>query len=92
MLDRILVLSADLDEGDQLSKFFGLIQHYNEKAPLDLTLQTQIEDYFEYKWQNDLNQAIDDPEEEKILEQLPVAVQDRLYSEFLFADFLTTFK
>ena len=35
MLDRILVLSADLDEGDQLSKFFGLIQHYNAKAPLD---------------------------------------------------------
>ena len=55
-------LTADLDEGDQLTRFFGLIYHYNEKSPMDLDLKNRIELYFKYKWQKDLKIAIDSDE------------------------------
>ena len=72
ILDEYGNLNAELDEGDQLSKFFGLIKHYNDNLPLDLGLKERIEDHFENLWQQDRNQAIDCEEEEAILFQLPV--------------------
>jgi len=51
----------------------------------------EIEAFFDYKWNNDKNQAIDDDEEIALLEQMPIVVQDHLYSGFLFNDFLQKF-
>jgi len=50
----------------------------------------RIYEYFEYKWDYDRNQAIDDEDEIAILTQLPDHVQDRVQG-FLFNDFLTNF-
>jgi hypothetical protein len=35
-----------------------------------------MEDYLEYRWNNDRNAAIDDPDELSLLTQLPTDVQD----------------
>ena len=43
-------LAEDLDEGDQLTRFFGLMFHYNDKSPMDIELKRRIERHFEYKW------------------------------------------
>mgnify|MGYP006094390913 CR=1 FL=1 len=72
IIDEYGNLNADLDEGDQLSKFFGLVRHYNDNLPLVLDLKERIEDHFEHIWQKDRNQATDSLEEEAILDQLPV--------------------
>jgi hypothetical protein len=56
-------LNKDLDDGDQLSKFFGLITQFNNDTPIKIELKEQIERYFDYKWKNDKNQALDEEEE-----------------------------
>jgi hypothetical protein len=55
-------------------------------------LKTKVEEFFDYKWNFDKNQALDDPEEKEILAQLPNEVQDRLMTNFIFRDFLGIFR
>ena len=61
---------------------------FNGNKSINQKLMKEIEAFFDYKWKNDKNQAIDDDEEIALLEQLPINVQDTLYSSFLFNDFL----
>lgn len=68
ILDQYQNLNADLDEGDELARFFGLIRRFNDNVPLKLSLKEQIEKHFDYKWINDKNQAIDDQAEKDMLE------------------------
>ena len=55
-------------------------------------MKRNIEQFFNYKWQFDRNQAIDDEEEMAILEQLPEEVQNKIYTNFLFKEFLHIFQ
>ena len=81
-----------MDDGDNLSKFFGLIKRFNGNVDIEVNLKREIEQFFDYKWQFDRNQAIDDEQEIKILEQLPEEVQNKIYTNFLFREFLLKFK
>ena len=92
ILDEFQHLNAELDEGDELTKFFGLIQYFNDNIPVNLTLKEEIETHFDYRWKNDRNQAIDDDSEKALLEQLPDHVQNKLYQSFLFRKFLSVFR
>ena len=85
------VLDADLDDGENLAKFFGLMRRFNANVEVEYSLKTTIEAFFDYKWQFDRNQAIDDEEELAMLEQLPEEVQNKIYTNFLFKEFLKTF-
>lgn len=87
ILDQYKNLNADLDEGDNLSKFFGLLRRFNDNVPIKIQLKEQIEKHFDYKWKKDKNQSVNDPEEEAMLDQLPEEVQNRIFCEFLFSDF-----
>ena len=55
---------------------------------MDQNLKIQIEDFFGYKWNMDLNMAVETEEETKLLEQLPNQVQISIFSQFLFSRFL----
>ena len=66
--------------------------HFNGNKPLQRELVREIEDFFEYYWQNDRHAALRSKEEKHILKQLPQSVTRKLYLEFLFRDFLYTFK
>ena len=85
-------LTADLDEGDQLASFFGLMKHFNDGEDMDWDMQQNIENYFAYKWKYDRNQAIDEKWELDIVEQLPIEVKNCLYQEFLYKDLLIQFQ
>lgn len=84
-------MNSDLNDGDQLECFFSMFQRFNGGHPLKQKIIEDIREHFDYKWSKDRNQAIDEEEEIKILMQLPVDVQDQLYSGFLFSDFLSNF-
>ena len=71
ILNEVKELENDLDEGDQLSKFFGLIQRFNKGKLIPIQLQQEIQEYFEYRWANDKNAAINDEVEVALLTQLP---------------------
>ena len=43
-------LNAELDDGDNLSRFFGMMTNFNNKKPLNFKLIGRIEEFFHYKW------------------------------------------
>ena len=65
---KFQVLNKDLDNGDELTKFFCVLKRFNGDKEIDLELREKIELHFDFKWKNDRNQAIDDPEELALLE------------------------
>lgn len=71
ILDQSKTIGRGFDDGDNLSKFFGLIKQFNKGQDIDIRMKERIEDYFDYRWANDHNQAISEPEDYALLEQLP---------------------
>jgi hypothetical protein len=51
-------------------------------------MKERIEEYFDYRWENDHNQAISEPEDVALLEQLPSEIQCNIYKDFMFFGFL----
>ena len=58
ILESYKGLNADLDDGDNLAKFFGMMIHFNEGKKFNLELKQKIEDHFNYIWSNDKNMAM----------------------------------
>ena len=50
-------LNSNFDDGDTLSKFFGTMKHFNHGDDMEDHLKRNIEDHFNYFWNNDKNQA-----------------------------------
>lgn len=92
ILISIQDLNADFDDGENLSKWFGLIKRFNSSRSISLDLKQKIEEYFDYRWINDKNQAVSNEEDIKLLEQLPTDVRRKIYSDFLFKTFIKNFK
>lgn len=92
ILDEFKRLNEEIDEGDELTKFFQVFARFNGGKQINHSVIKKIEEFFEYKWAFDKNQAIDEKEELDLLYQLPSQVQDTLYSGFLFNDFLSKFQ
>ena len=42
-------------QGLQLTKFFGVLQHFNKGKKFNLELKHKMEAYFEYRWACDRN-------------------------------------
>ena len=91
IIDQFKAFDAEIDEGDELTKFFGCIKHYNLGVDIDYAYKLQLEEYFEYRWLENKNSAIDDQEEKDRLDQLPEETQNMLYTQFLYRDFLIVF-
>jgi hypothetical protein len=91
ILDNYKSMNDDLDDGDNLSKFFGMMTRFNNGKKIDHHIKKKIEEFFEYKWKYCKNQAIDDDDERSILSQIPYEVQNKLYSDFLHKQFLVNF-
>ena len=64
-IERFQKLDEELDEGDELSKFLGALkERYNFGIDIDHDRKQRIEEYFDYRWKNDKNIALDDAEEQ----------------------------
>ena len=75
-----------------------LEKRFNGGKPLKEQQKIHIENYFEYRWNNDKGFAISSEEDQALLNQLPedviIKIYKFLYSEFLkhFRGFFTFFK
>ena len=58
MMCQMKEFNKSLDEGDKLSKFFGVCEKFNNNNPIDRDLKQRIENHFKYKWANDKNQSL----------------------------------
>jgi hypothetical protein len=84
-------LSGEIDEGDTLARFFGLMTKFNKGKDFKVELKKKIEAYFAYRWQYDKLQALDGEDEQALLDQVPEHVKDFLFSQFVFTEFIHTF-
>lgn len=64
-------LSKEFDEGDELTKFLQVIQRFNGNKSLQPEFINRIQDFFEYKWKSDKNNAMSEEADLAILGQLP---------------------
>ena len=91
MVDRIQKYNLENDDMDSLNKFFNLISKYNYHKQLDRNIKEDIERHMEYYWNNDRNYALIDKVDQDMMEQLPDEVQNRIYKNFLYVEFLSKF-
>lgn len=75
-----------------MNRFFGTMENFNGKKPMDYKLKKDIEAHFDYRFNNDKLIAFREEKDLSIFEQLPEEVQQTMYVEFLFKDFLNEFK
>jgi len=92
ILISIQDLYSDFDDGENLSKWFGLIKRFNSSRSVSIELKQKIEEYFDYRWVNDRNQAVSTEEDLKLFQELPSQVQRNIYSHFLFKNFIKNFE
>ena len=67
-LQQYQAVTAAIDDYENLSKFFGLMKHFNKGRPINNEFKVQIEQFFSHKWMKDHNQALNDDDEKGILE------------------------
>jgi len=91
ILDTFKDVDAEMEDGEGLSQFFGLIKHYNKGRFLDQDIKEKIEDFMEYRWLNDKNQAVSDDKDRELISQLPLEIEQQIYSNFMFKNFLKNF-
>ena len=92
ILEDYKLLNATLDNGEKLSQFFVLLKKMNYNQDIDIETIRDMENYFIYRWDNDRNQAVRNLEDLNFLNQLPEKVRNRLYTDFLFGNFLKEFE
>ena len=63
IIDQFKAFDVEIDEGNELRKFFSCISHYNHGIDMDIQKKREFERYFEYRWQYNKNSAVDDDEE-----------------------------
>ena len=61
-------LDQDLDDGDNLTRFFGVLKRFNKGKEINQSTKEKIENFMDFKWNNDRLLAIDDPDEISKLE------------------------
>ena len=52
-------IGEDLEDGDALAGFLGLLKEFNKDEDIKLCLKEEIEDYFDYRWKNNKNWSVE---------------------------------
>ena len=92
IVDSYGTLTNELEDGEQLTKFFGLLTQFNRGVTLNQKFKEDIERYFDYMWENNRNWAVIEEDDQMILEQLPTECIVSIFKDFLFVQFLKTFR
>ena len=68
ILDQYQKFNEELEDGENLGKFFGTLKKFNNQTPFNLELKREIESFFDYKWTTDKNMAFKDDQDKSIFE------------------------
>lgn len=68
IIEEFKSFDADIDEGNELRMFFSCIKHYNRGIDFEMEKKRAYEFYFEYRWKNNKNSAVDDEDEKSQLQ------------------------
>jgi len=78
------------DNGDELSRFFGILKNYNYNEDIDIKLRREIEDFLENRYSKDQVLALN--ESQGIMGQLHEEYKNALICKFTHFKFLNDFK
>lgn len=92
MVDKFNELWEEPEEMEELAKFFGLLKRMNGNQDYSDEIRFKIEAYFDYKWKNDKNMAIQTDSELNLFNQLRIEEQVRIYTNVFFDEFLQSFR
>lgn len=92
ILNSFNQFNEENNDGDNLTKFFGVLKHFNKDFPIEAELKYRIEAFFNYRWFNDRNLAFQSESDYLMLQQLPIEVQERIFRDFLYSGFLFAFR
>ena len=62
IIDTVKKNNADPGDGDNLAKFFGILRKFNMEKHMGIKMKQEIESYFDYRWDNDKNDVINNDE------------------------------
>lgn len=68
ILNNYLEFTSDINDGDKLSRFFGILKEFNKGKDMDSWLKLKMESFFDYKWQNDKQLPFYEESDEAMLE------------------------
>lgn len=85
-------ITADNNESEDLTKWLNVLAKFSKTRKLNKDLIKRLENYFEYYWQRDRNFATKKDEDLRFMSELPKQIRRKIYTEFLFKDFLYNFK
>lgn len=92
ILSSFKQLNSSFDDGENLTKWFGLLKKFNNGRMFSIQMKVKIEKYFDYRWTSDRNIAVSDEEDQKLIMQLPDEVQLSIFNRFLYRIFLSKFR
>ena len=92
ILDEFQNYNKDINHGEELRRFFGVLQKFNNNEAMDLQLRRKIEAFFEYKWVKDKNLLLETNDGVKMFNELPKDTQIYIYRNYLFCEFLNNFR
>lgn len=91
ILEEFKQMNEGLDEGEALSKFFLVLNMYNNAKPINQKFRDSIQAHMDYRWDNDKSVALHTEEAQSIFPQLPEHTQNKIYVSFLYNEFLQKF-
>ena len=78
----------DFENSGKLFQFLGTLERFNGHKKLDTKFVKCMENYFTYRWEANKNQILESLSSVSILDQIPSEGQNKIFSEFLFKDFI----
>ena len=63
ILNSYSQFNEENNDGDRLQRFFGVLVQFNKHKQMKKELKEKIEDFFNYRWENDRNMAFIDEHE-----------------------------
>ena len=88
----MLMVDPHKEQLAQLDLFFGVLRRFNGNQQIDKNIRAEIEQFLEYSWNHDPTQALKSDADVKLLSELPQSVRLKIYTDFLFDEFLKQFK
>jgi hypothetical protein len=88
IIGQMSEINTSFNDDENLTKFFSTLKKFNHNKDIKLEFAEEIEDFFQFKWKFDRNQAIIEDQDRKMLAELPDFVQVKIYTSYLFKKFL----
>ena len=88
MIMQIREFNIGFEKSNDLSQFLSTLERFNKNIAVPKDLKLNLEDYFNFRWKYNKNNAISTQQDFDLFIQLPWSVRTKIYSEFLHKEFL----